>query len=130
SGLGEGVNVASRMEGLNKIYGTTILVSDAVRAEAGDEFVFRRLDRVAVKGKSRAVELHELVGRRGEVDEGAVVAYEAALRHYFEGRFEAAAEILRDRDDHAPSQVLLARCRVLAGARPATWDGVYRAERK
>src|SRR5262249_55015445 len=47
--LGDGVNLASRLESLNKQYGTTVLVSDAVRGEAGDAFDFRLVDVVAVK---------------------------------------------------------------------------------
>lgn len=58
--IGDGVNLAARLEGLNKAYGTTILVSEDVRRRTGDGFVFRRVDRVAVKGKSQAVEVHEL----------------------------------------------------------------------
>jgi adenylate cyclase len=63
--LGDGVNLASRIEGQNKAYGTTILASEAARAAAGEGFVFVRRDRVAVKGKSEAVELHELIGLAG-----------------------------------------------------------------
>lgn len=135
--LGDGVNLASRIEGLNKLYGTTILVSDAVRVAAGDGFVFRRIDRVAVKGKSQAVLLHELLGAAGEV--GASPAherYEAALDAYFAGRFAAAADLLgaaaRSPDEiiDAPSRTLLERCRMLAAEPPDGWDGVYHARSK
>lgn len=64
--IGDGVNLAARLEGLNKSYGTTILVSEEMRAAAGDAFVFRRVDRVAVKGKSQAGEVYELVGLAGK----------------------------------------------------------------
>jgi adenylate cyclase len=63
--LGDGVNLAARLEGLNKQYGTTILVSAAVVAAVGDgELVLRAVDRVTVKGKTRAVDVFELQGRR------------------------------------------------------------------
>src|SRR5207244_8961008 len=60
--LGDGVNLASRLEGLNKQYGTTILVSEAVRLAAGTDFAFRLLDKVAVKGRREGVKVYELLG--------------------------------------------------------------------
>jgi adenylate cyclase len=60
--LGDGVNVASRLEGLNKQYGTTIIVSDGVREAAGAGFHFRELDTVAVKGRRGSLRIHELLG--------------------------------------------------------------------
>ncbi len=64
--LGDGVNLAARLEGLNKQYGTRILVSQSVYEVARQEFRFRRLDRVAVKGKTRGVEVYELLGPLGQ----------------------------------------------------------------
>ena len=67
--IGDAVNLASRLEGQNKQYGTTIIASEAIVQEVGDEFVFRLLDRVAVKGKSEAIRIYELLGRKGEAAE-------------------------------------------------------------
>jgi adenylate cyclase len=62
--IGNAVNMASRLEGLNKHYGTQILVSDAVVARAGDRFLFRPLDRVLPKGATQPVAVFELISRR------------------------------------------------------------------
>jgi adenylate cyclase len=62
--LGDGVNLAARLEALNKQYGTTILVSGAVAAAVGDEFVLRPVGRVTVKGKTQAVDVFELRGTK------------------------------------------------------------------
>jgi adenylate cyclase len=62
--LGDGVNLAARLEPLCKQYAVQVLVSEAIVAAAGDDFVFRRVDRVTVRGKSEAVEVYELVGAR------------------------------------------------------------------
>jgi adenylate cyclase len=62
--IGATVNMAARMEGLNRQYGTQVLVSDATRAAAGPAFVFRRVDRVLAKGRQQPTELHELLGLR------------------------------------------------------------------
>ena len=63
--LGSTVNMASRLEGLNKYYGTTILVSEAVKQHATDSFVFRSVDKVLPKGALTPMTIYELVGSCG-----------------------------------------------------------------
>ena len=62
--IGDAVNLASRLEGLNKAYGTTILLSEFTAAELDDSFLLRELDLVKVKGKEKAVTIYELVAWR------------------------------------------------------------------
>ena len=62
--MGDTINVASRLEGLNKEFGTTILVSGAVRDAVGDAFAFRAIGLIPVKGRHEKVDLWELVGER------------------------------------------------------------------
>ncbi len=132
--LGDGVNLAARLEGLNKQYGTTILVSEATRVAANHAFAFRRLDRVAVKGKSQGVLVFELLGDAGT--EGPRVAmaraYEGALDHFHATRFADAMTILDTQAEaDPPSAVLLARCREYTVTPPPPgWDGVYVARSK
>jgi adenylate cyclase len=130
--LGDGVNLASRLESLCKQYGVTRLVSDAVQREACDEFSFRKLDRVAVKGKANAVLVFELLGPVGSPRSDAVRAYESALERYFERRFdEAIAELSPHAATDGPSQVLLDRCRAfVASPPPPDWDGAWVAQSK
>jgi adenylate cyclase len=127
--LGDGVNLASRLEGLNKQYRTSILVSETVHAAAKDAFAFRRLDRVAVKGRSAGILVYELLGdaRSAAFRIGMAHAYECALDHYFERRFgEAAAALLGQAVEDPPSAALLERCREYEAAPPPPdWDGVY-----
>jgi adenylate cyclase len=63
--LGDAVNVASRLEGLSKVYGTRVVISQATRDAAGDAFVYRFLDVVAVKGRAEPLSVYEIVGRAG-----------------------------------------------------------------
>jgi adenylate cyclase len=63
--IGDTVNLASRLEGLNKQYGTRVIVSEATRHALGEDYQTRELDDVRVKGKEQAVRIHELTGRRG-----------------------------------------------------------------
>jgi class 3 adenylate cyclase/CHASE2 domain-containing sensor protein len=65
--MGDTVNLASRLEGANKAFGTTIMVSGPACEAAGDGFVFRPLGYVQVKGQTVAVPIFELLGERGEV---------------------------------------------------------------
>ncbi|MBK5255223.1 MAG: hypothetical protein JJE39_04250 [Vicinamibacteria bacterium] len=132
--LGDGVNLAARLEGLNKQYGTTILVSEASWAASKDAFAFRKLDRVAVKGKRQGVLVFELLGESEQ--EGPQIArarvYERALDLYNERRFLDAITLLETQTDtDPPSAVLLARCRDYVATPPAPdWDGVYVARSK
>jgi adenylate cyclase len=81
--VGDDVNLASRLEGLNKEYGTRLLVSESTRRAIGDEFVCREVDRVRVKGRAQAVAVHELLGRRADDHDGRLErrasVWEAAL---------------------------------------------------
>ena len=63
--MGDGVNLASRLEGLGKQYGVATLASEAIVARTEGAFVFRRVDLVAVKGKTKGVAVYELLGRAG-----------------------------------------------------------------
>jgi adenylate cyclase len=135
--MGDGVNLAARLEGLNKAYGTTILASEDLRAQAGDRFAFRLVDRVAVKGKSRGVAVFELLGLAADADAAARAAglrpYEAALEAAWGRQFQRALELalpLADAGD-GPAAVLVARCRGwLAAPPPADWDGTWVATSK
>jgi adenylate cyclase len=133
--LGDGVNLAARLEPLCKQYGVTTLVSEAIVADAGTRFVFRRVDRVAVKGKTKGIDVYELLGRQGEKIPGADEArrYESAFDAYLARDFTHAIEVLSV-DDLAKdpvSVVLLHRCRLLAERPPpADWNGVHVATSK
>ena len=135
--LGDEVNLASRLEGLNKLYGTAIIASNAVMKDAGEGFEWRRLDRVAVKGRTQGTAICELIGRVGGVDTvilAARGAYERALDAYFGAEFERAAELfteaarLRPGDRAAP--MMRDRAFALANDPPPHWDGVHVMEKK
>ena len=131
--LGDGVNLASRLEGLNKQYGTTILVSEAVRVAAGSGFAFRLLDKVAVKGRREGVRVYELLGdsAAAAASAGVVAAYEQALAACWRRDFDAALALLESQSADAPSRILAARCRGFRIAPPPPgWNGVHVATDK
>ncbi len=125
--LGDTVNTAARLESLNKIYGTAIIVGERTVALVGDAMVFRTLDRVLLKGKRNPVLIYELMGASGAVAPALLqtrAVYEAALDHYFAGRFAEALSALGDCTD-TPSCVLRDRCARFAAHPPAGWEGVF-----
>lgn len=126
--IGNGVNVASRLESLNKQYGTSILVSENIFEAAKENFVFRLVDLVAVKGKAEGINVYELIGKRGDKPEmNAIISqYEQALQAYRSRRFEEARSLLKEQLNDGPSHTLHARCGLLIqNPPPASWDGIY-----
>ena len=126
--IGDAINLASRLEGLNKQYGTTIIASDRIFEDARAQFDFRLLDWVTVKGKTEAIKIYELLGQKGEAGElrETVAAYEDAFGAYVKRDFAAAIAILEKYDADAPSAVLIDRCRAFQQTPPtADWRGVY-----
>jgi class 3 adenylate cyclase len=135
--IGDSVNTASRLEGMNKVYGTNILLSEDTRSLLRQPFVTRELDRIVVVGKSRPVRIYELAGLDGEVGAGAQAVharFAEALAAYRERRFaeaQAAFSALADESRDAPAHTFARRCAEFQAAPPPEdWDGVYRSTSK
>lgn len=136
--LGDSVNLASRLEGLNKEYGTTLIVSRATLEQTGGSFHDRFLDLVAVKGKKEPVEVFEILDaeRVPGIHAGpALRAYDEGIELYRERDWLGAAakfqEALRLSPDDGPGAVYLQRCEELMhDPPPVDWDGVYVMTRK
>jgi adenylate cyclase len=133
SAIGDAMNLASRLEGLNKVYGTFIMASEELRTAAGAGFEWRRLDLVAVVGRAAATPVYELLGEAGQVAPQTLTArdrYEAALEAYFAGRFEdaaagfRAAAALQPQDRAAP--LMARRAADFEAYNPGpNWHGVH-----
>lgn len=136
--MGDTVNVAARLEGLNKQYGTRVVIGEAAKDAAGGAFVYRFLDVVAVKGRSRPLAVYEIVGRAGQLAPAVtkrLALYQEGIALYRTRRWaEAAAlfrEILADAKDDGPSALYLRRSsEFLVSPPPDAWDGVYVAQSK
>ncbi len=128
--IGDAVNLASRLEGLTKIYGARCLVGEATQALCSDDFVFREVDRVRVKGKGEAVALFELLrGPEGELARyDALPTFAAALSAYRSGDFPEArrafAEYAEQNPDDRTAALYRERLHGLGDTPPADWDGV------
>ncbi len=136
--IGDTVNLASRLEGLNKFYGTVMLTSEDTAAACGEEVVFRELDLVAVKGREAPVRVLEVLALSEhappEIAELKKLFGEA-LKLYRQGNFTRAAEafraVLRRFPEDGPSLAFLKRCQQWKqDSAPVGWDGVFRPDAK
>lgn len=135
--LGDTVNIASRFEGINKLYGTLVCVGETVKEACKEEFVFRKLDSIMVKGKEKPTVIYELMGRVGEVDNDKrtlIAEFEKALALYAEGEVTRGKELfakLWTIYKDPPSEVFMNRCgKLVEEGVPEGWKGVYRATEK
>ncbi len=131
--MGDSVNLASRLEGLNKEYGTRIVVSESTRKEIhSDELIFRELDLIRVKGKLQPVTIYEVLSAGAAEQSGKelVELFDRGRESYKQQDWTAAKShfenILRRWPDDTPSKIFLSRCDEYLVEKPATdWDGVY-----
>jgi adenylate cyclase len=133
--MSDAVNLASRLEGANKFYGTTIIASEATAELAGDGFVWRELDTVRVKGRTQALKIFELLARAEQgssLPDAVVTDYAKGLAHWRAGEFGPAAEsFARAASADRPSENFLARAKE-AQAQPkgSNWDPVRTLQEK
>lgn len=125
--IGDKVNYSSRLEGLNKHYGTQIMIDRQTAAELTG-FVVRELDTVRVKGREAGETIFELIGEADEVDSGILEQidhYRQALALYRNADFSKAAQIFSTLSSDAPSNTMLKRCIYLQQNMPESWDGIH-----
>ena len=135
--MGDNVNLASRLEGLNKLYGTNIIISQKTHKIVKDKFETRRLDAVRVKGKKKSILIYELLTQKDDLDEkqrAFVKHYETGLELYFKKEwkpaiksFQAGLKLMNDK----ASQMFIARCQeFLKNPPPSQWDGIWEMKTK
>ncbi|WP_346796570.1 adenylate/guanylate cyclase domain-containing protein [Halomonas sp. Bachu 37] len=127
--MGDNVNLGSRLEGLTKTYGVSVIVSDTT-AEQAANWCYRRLDKVRVKGRSTPLWILEPLGRRDALSEEKREwhdAFEQALEHYQMADFVAAERAFQALDsEDPPTKMYLARIEHFkAEPPPESWDGVW-----
>lgn len=130
--LGDAVNLASRVEGLTKFYGVDIIATEATEQHHA-KFVFRKLDKVRVKGKKTGVAIYELICTKAHLTpalEQELEKYHTALNHYFAQEWDAAENIMQPLHDTFPDtkiyKLYLDRIKEMKSQPPAdNWDGVF-----
>lgn len=133
--IGDTVNLASRLEGLNKLYGTNIIISYSTFQNLSTEVraLVRKLDLIRVKGKKEPVKVYELIEENSPLIE-LIKDFEKALSLYRQRRFKEAEEIFKHLSNtfyDKPSEIFAQRCRDFCLTPPPDdWDGVYVARQK
>lgn len=136
--IGDGVNLASRLEGITKYYGVPIVVSGSTQKMAKRDFVFRYLDKVAVKGKAEGVEIYELIAKKETCKQEALEMcsrFQKCVEEYQNRRWQKCIDALNDYSKlypfDEPAKLLLKRCeKFLIFPPDENWDGAYVLESK
>jgi adenylate cyclase len=135
--IGDAVNIASRLESTNKVYGSTITIGPETRRLAGNRIVVRELDRLAVYGRAGGLQIYELLAMADEAGAAPewAKAYESGLASWRARDFTAAIASFEQarqiRNDDAASSVMIARCKEqLENPSGEDWDGTTVAKSK
>ena len=135
--IGDAVNVASRLEGANKEYGTEIIIGEETRRLAGDRIHVRELDRLVVYGRAGGLAIYELLGVAADGTEPPcwAVLYKSALTAYRAQDFARAIslfhQVLAANGSDRPSQIMLERCREFLQSPPGEdWEAANAMKRK
>ena len=131
--MGDAVNLASRLENVNKVYGTHLLVNAMTRDMAKDYYEFREVDLILVVGKEEPEQVFEVLGRRGEVAQSKLDLAErfalglaAYRRQAWTEAVTAFRSVLELAPEDGPARVFVDRIPLLsAQSLPANWDGVW-----
>jgi adenylate cyclase len=131
--MGSAVNLASRLEGVNKQYGTWVLISQATYDAGGKDFTTRQMDRVRVVGINEPVRLYELIDEKETTDSKLEEAID--IFHLGQELFESKAwdnalknfqDVLKILPNDGPANVFAERCKQYKKKPPPdTWDGVF-----
>jgi adenylate cyclase len=127
--IGDAVNVASRLEGANKEYGTEIIIGEETRCLAGDNIQVRELDRLMVYGRTGGIAIYELldVAERGATTQDWVALYSSGLAAYRARNFTSAIsffqQVLDARPSDQPARIMRERCSEYLKAPPGeSWE--------
>ena len=136
--LGDTVNIAARLESVNKKYGTRIIMEHNTHDMIKDEFETRKIDRIRVVGIQKPVEIFELLAKKSQLEPSAEALrknYQSALQCYQSSDFTQAKifldQCLEIKPNDGPSQVLSKRMEIFTQTPPANdWDGIWQIESK
>ena len=142
--MGDNVNLCSRLESINKVYGTKIVISETVLGELKNHFYVRSLDNVVVKGRTKPLKIYELVGIQND-DPGLLPSdetlafnehFEQAYHLYLTRQFEEALRKFKEINETVKTNDLsvlmyIERCKgFMENPPPKEWDGTYLSEHK
>ena len=141
TGIGDNMNLAARLEALNKYYNSEILISEATKNELSDEFIYREIDNVAVKGKEKGIRIFELVDLISNLKENELTnikiqfsQFSIILQNYYSGNWILAKENLDNYLEIYSSDLVAISLKQKIDnfnlIPPENWSGVFKMESK
>jgi len=134
--MGDSVNLASRLEGANKFFDTHAMISETTYEGARDEIEGRKLGVIRVVGKSEAVSIYELLGKKGTLPDrmyGMLEKYNQALELFYKREWKRARALFKEGlkivPDDGPSIKYLGLCEEYS-KNPRSWDGIFTLKSK
>jgi adenylate cyclase len=142
--IGDNVNLASRLEGLCKVYGVKIIIPEQTRMHLDASFVCRELDLVRVKGRQAPVKIYELIGKKpvASASPAWVIDFEKGLACYRNQNFDTAMRhfehVRQSKPEDSPARLFITRCRTLMEnpeicehpLETDQWDGIWTFKEK
>jgi adenylate cyclase len=128
--LGDAANLAARLEGANKAFGTETMVAESTWQRVSSEFRGRKLADLRVVGRTSAVAVYELMGLAPEAKLTDGETFDDGLAHFRAGDFAMAAKVFEQLPDDPVAQAYARRCAELATDPPTQWDGVWELTHK
>lgn len=136
TGIGDNMNLAARLESLNKYYNSEILISEATKNELSDDFIYREIDNVAVKGKEKGVKIFELVDLKSNMKEDNLIGlkkqfdeYYNLLQTYYSGDWKSTSENLNSYLMNYNTDLVAISLKVRIESfnliPPQNWNGVF-----
>lgn len=123
--LGDAANLAARLEGANKFFGTYTMISEATRQQTDDAFLWRETGTIRVVGRNTPVTVYELLGFKGEVLSPAIQMFNQGQVLYKQGELAGAAAVFATLPDDPVAKVYLRRCLAEKDLLNSDWDGVW-----
>ena len=129
--LGDGVNLASRLESATKQFHTDILVGETVEALTREEFIYRNVGAIAFKGKTRPIEVFTLLSGRSQPAPAWLAKYHEGIRMYRDRQFAAAIARFQETEQEIGGEDFLCRMYIgrctacLQQTPPPDWDGSF-----
>ncbi|MGD8520164.1 MAG: adenylate/guanylate cyclase domain-containing protein [Desulfobacterales bacterium] len=125
--VGDAVNSASRLEGANKQFGTSILISQSTKESLGNQLMTRELARLAVLGRAEPITVHEpMLMEAYESRKEILGAFSQGLSFYYQGELKRALAVFKSiQNSDAAAAAYAARCRTLLDSELKNWQGLW-----
>ncbi|MDX1901649.1 MAG: adenylate/guanylate cyclase domain-containing protein [Gammaproteobacteria bacterium] len=130
--LGDAVNLASRVENLTKFYGANLIVTENTRNNHENDFIFRKLDCVRVKGKKNSISIYEVLGKKNSLSalqQEELAQYNSALDLYFSQQWQTSHDVFIQLHHQNPDKkiykIYAKRTAEYLKTPPHNWEGVY-----